>query len=562
MSALLFLVPVLSVALTSAAPLSCPPLQQVVVLDAHRGGVICVDDARSNGFVVVDLSDSWVPLVLADSTYAATYVGLADERYDVVGAGPRASDDRYFEQWGIVPNLTVLEHRLQDSPRHACDALVDNSALHLGQGVRRASPAHAERSAQHDEIDALQGHMVCEGLLNAGDADGVFGPATARALAVWQRKEALYGEAGVVDDETRARLSVSSRRRDLQAVMRALRERVADAAGLIEDGSALDEQATVLGVLLDPPSMRPSRRQPALRGAPDLVDRSTDTAARALGFDDDDFGEGMVDVDHDAAVVALVHRARGFDQIAVRLPFPAWHSAHMADLAAGIDLGEVTSTGVGVRGGERPVLRLTTVIDGEIVPLVTWPTTIGGNQRVQLDSGDIVRRNKASPVGLFVWRWLWAAPVWYPPRSTPDDELVLRGATGVVVNDEGIGPGYRSAFGLMMFQHHNVLTRTDGSEQFVDNGVRTHGTGTVRSVLIGGASHGCHRLLPRSALRLATFVLRHRAHMTSVPVLEGYDRDLVVGGRHLRLVRTVRGTRTELTPPMVVNVAETCPING
>ena len=544
---------VLSTFLATTAP--CVPAQQVVVLGGARISTVCVNDAAAAGFVIVDLRDDWVPLVLADTPHATTWKGLADERFEVLGAGPRAVDDRYLETWGIVPNLSVLARRLQDWQRHRCDALVDNDALRALDEVLRATRAPPAQSGDDEAVNALHGHLVCEGLLDAKDADGVFGPATARALAVWQRKEALYGEPGVLDDEGRQRLLVPSRGRDLRAVLRVLRERVADAAGLIEDGSARDEQAPVLGVLLDEPSMRPHRRDPATRGAPDVIDASADVVARALGFD-----EGHVDGGGDIA--GIVSNGLRFGRIAVSLAAPAWHAPHMASLSAGIDVGEVSSSGVGVRGGKRPVFRLSTAIDGEPIPLVLWPTTIGGNQRVQLDSGDVVRRNKASPVGMFVWRWLLAAPVWYPPASTPDDELVIRSADGVVVNDEGVGPGYRSAFGLLLLQHHDVFTNKDGVALFTDTGVRTHGTGSVRSVLAGGVSHGCHRLLPRSALRLGSFILRHRTHTTSTPLLEGYRRELRVGGRTLPLQRDMRGTRTELTPPMHVVVEQTCATNG
>jgi hypothetical protein len=37
---------------------------------------------------------------------------------------------------------------------------------------------------------------------------------------------------------------------------------------------------------------------------------------------------------------------------------------------------------------------------------------------------------------------------------------------------------------------------------------------------------------------------------------------LDVGGRHLQLKRTLRGTRIDLTPPMPMEVMTTCPTNG
>ena len=65
-----------------------------------------------------------------------------------------------------------------------------------------------------------------------------------------------------------------------------------------------------------------------------------------------------------------------------------------------------------------------------------------------------------------------------------------------------------------------------------------------------------------SALRLGTFLLRHRAHAPAAPVVEGYSRKLRVGGKSLLLERRIRGTRTELTPPVAIEVTETCPGDG
>lgn len=549
--------------LTQSPTSTCLPEERLSVFEVGRAvGTVCPGDIAAAGMTVVDLRDTWVPLILEGTSYSPTWVALADERYDVEGAGPRADDDRYLELWGINPNLSVLARRLEDARRHACDALVRNEALQDLTVDLRSSRPKPRKKGGDEAVNALQGHMVCEGLLDADHADGTFNGDTARALAIWQRKEALPSQPGVLDEESRTRLLMPSRGRDLLAVLRALRERVTDAAGLIEDGTARAEQASVLGQLLDPGSLRPERRPTGLRGAPDVIHQATDTAARALGLTESAVFEDS-SVDEGLALAAIVRSWLALGRVAVRLsPPPAWHSVHMESLSATVDTGDVTRSGIPVIGGARPVFRLTTVIDGESLPLVVWPTTIGGNQREKLGSGEVVRRNKASPTGQFVWRWLWAAPVWYPPQSTPDDELVLRTAKGSVVNDEGVGPGYRSAFGLVMLQHHDVFSMRDGTERFDDTGVRTHGTGTVRSVLIGGVSHGCHRLLPRAALRLGTFLLRHRAHAPAAPVLEGYSRKLNVGGKSLLLERRIRGTRTELTPPVPIEVTETCPGDG
>jgi hypothetical protein len=225
---------------------SCPPEERHPILELGVVvGAIC--PAAAAGLTIVELGDAWVPLILQDTPYHPTWVALADERFDVEGAGPRAAADRYLEQWGIQPNFSVLARRLDDAPRHACDALVRNEALAELRVDLRSSRPRPKKKGGDDAVNALQGHLVCEGLLAAAQADGTFNAATARALSLWQRKEVLPGIPGVLDDEGRTRLLLPSQTRDLLAVLRSLRERVADAAGLIEDGSARAEQPRCWG---------------------------------------------------------------------------------------------------------------------------------------------------------------------------------------------------------------------------------------------------------------------------------------------------------------------------
>ena len=187
-----------ALAAAPAGALSCPDAQRIEVLD--RGvvlGVGCVDDVRAAGLTVLDLSDAWVPAVIAPSPYRETWIGLAAGDVRVAGAGPRAPDDRFFELWGIPPSWSVVAARLDDGARHACHALVNDDALaELARDLRAHAP-HA-RKGEDAATNALQGHLVCDGLLAVEDADGDFGPATARALALWQRREALPGDAGVL----------------------------------------------------------------------------------------------------------------------------------------------------------------------------------------------------------------------------------------------------------------------------------------------------------------------------------------------------------------------------
>jgi len=484
---------------------------------APRGGV-CPADAPARGLVVVDLRDDWVPLPIADTPYAEAWVALANERFDVEGLGRRAASDRYLEVWGIPPSLSILRARLEDAARHACDDAIDDGAL------LASAPAPGQR-APRDVVRVAQAHLACAGLLDGRRAGGRLDAATARALALFQRREALLSPPGALDEDTRARLAASSRARDFAALERALIERVVEAAGLLEDGSAhWDAWA---------------------RGAPDVVEPAARAALVALGLDD----EGVA-----------AERLRALPPFAaVALRVPAYHDPNM-DLFAEIELGEpIDDDQAG--GRDAPTFSLYARVGGAPLRLVSWPTTQGGPQREKVRD-DVRVVDKSSPEGAFVWRALWAAPSWYPPPTTPDDELVLRVRGGVVVNDETIGPSYRSAYGLAMLPHELVRVERDGDVVTVDTAVRTHGTGNPLSVVEAGPSHGCHRLLPRDALRLANFLLRHRAHGVPVQNTQAMSRDLEVRGARLHLERRSRGTVIPFDEPIPIEVRAMCRVSG
>ena len=89
---------------------------------------------------------------------------------------------------------------------------------------------------------------------------------------MYQRLQML-GDNGNVDVETRWALLGDSREQDFRAMLRALRARVVDVTGLIEDGSALGAQGEVQGR-----DDRP-RRVPAASAPPGAAARSTPPSA-------------------------------------------------------------------------------------------------------------------------------------------------------------------------------------------------------------------------------------------------------------------------------------------
>jgi len=560
-----------------------------------QGGVVVgdvgTDELAGRGLVAVDLGDGWVPRFLAeddglgdagDVPYAAVYRALAAGDLEVEGAGPRAKVDRFLELWGVYPNLTVLGARLRDRERHACHDAVDDADDDDGDadGVYPASllpllPESTEAGRRRDgeiarlrarreegraidaarlrqleatrrTILALQGHLACDGFLGDDAVDGVFGAATARAFGLWQRREALPVREGHLDVESAARLQLTSLQRDWLALLRVVRERVVDARGLIEDGSALGSPGTVLGHHLDSALITvPLRETPADFGAGDVIASTTEAAVVALG---------LADPATAGAMLASLPTGR----VAIALPpAPPWHGPHMA-LRVTLERGDVDDHGM-LRPGasRRPMTTISTEHAGATITLARLPTTVGGIQREKLPGGTIVMKKKESPTGDFVWRRLWAQPAWYAPPTTPDDELLLWTDKGAIVNDEGIGPGHRSAYGLVMIQHERPST-WKGKTVFGETGIRSHGTGNVRSIFRGGPSHGCHRLLPMHAGRVATFLLSHRPHRREGPVREVWERPLHSGQKRLVAVRTVRGVRYELDPPVPLEVLEGC----
>lgn len=564
-------------------------------------GRIAGADAEARGLTVVDLRDDWVPSIFApDSSlgergaqpYADTFRALAARRLGPGEEFDRARTERFLSLYGVPPTFGVHAARLAEDARHRCQDGIDDDTLrgvtrvispwgdsarrreraaqYLALAARRARAAArgeaapsawAERRfrALHAEIaplGAVQAHLRCEGLLSARAAEGVYDGWTAVGVAAYQRLHMVPSRSGLLDAATRAAFLEDSRELELRAMLRTLRERVVDATGLIEDGSAGAAWGTVLGRSLDAADFRAFADEPALPdAAPDAISPATEAAARALGW-------------RDHASVRAFFAANGSDGhvVAVRLPPPpTYHSRHTF-LRAEIDRGDIWYDFPFDRAGRRrpqPVTRRPRLVlyarDGSReVALVRWATTIGGWEPEQRPSGRVGMLFKNSDVGARVWRDLVAAPAWLPPPSTPDEDLVRRDARrGWRIQSDSFGPGYASAYGLVMLVHHVVLPpRHEGeAPRVADRGIRTHGSASYPSIL-RGTSHGCHRLFNHLALRLSGFLLAHRDHVRRGPEPVRYERRFRAHGRAFTLRIDSRGVRHELVPPVPVRVLE------
>jgi hypothetical protein len=569
----------------------------VVVVEAGRErGPVCAADAAARGLVILDLQDAWTPRLFApqpDGTapsYRATYLALARE-HDAAGK-PVDPEDALGELYGVLPSLAIVRERLADDPRHMCHAFIDNTGiptldrayaedykdlvkmydqtrLALEQRLdrerdRRDLPdlaalagvkelaATYERWHKLDDIHrgilAAQNHYVCEGWLAADDADGSMTWRTGNATELFQRRNFLMPNQRL-DPATRDALMLDSRELDFRLALRVLRERVVDATGLLEDGTAGAGPQPILDRMLDPAEMRAARgnEQPMPDAAPDLVSAATEAAARALGW----LGP--------AETRAFLDRHPGGVRVALALPPPpAYHGPNMA-LRAEIDRGDVWYDEVPIPRLIRHRPTLVLYADDPASPtgrraLIRWPTTIGGWADQRLEGGALVRRWKESDVGPRVWRDLYAAPTWLPPPTTPDRDLVKNlwnGHWGL--KTEVMGPGAHAAYGMTLLVHHEVIKLRDGGERFDDNGIGTHGSASVTSI-VNGTSHGCHRLYNQLAVRLADFLLRHRDHAVRGEQPVVYRRVVFHNDERFVAKIATRGFLYELTPPVPINV--------
>ncbi|HVY49027.1 MAG TPA: hypothetical protein VHB21_24220, partial [Minicystis sp.] len=428
--------------------------------DGRAVGDVCASDAAKGGLTVLDLGDGYAPSPfdgapeLGDKgrpPYRDTLVALENEAFTDAPEFDRAKDDKYLELYGIFPSFSVLARRLADDERHACHQAVDNDAI-----LAQKTPINPwkERAKQQSDrafaktllakleaekarrglasIDELKGdkflgrtyaeyarvgtmvsaiarvqeHLKCERLIGAKSLEGIIDYASAEGIKAFQRKNMIV--SWELDPETLGAFAADSRELDYRAVLRSLRERVADAAGLLEDGSARNERALVLGRQLDAIAFRTWKDDPLEDGAPDLVSPATEAAARALGWTGPAETRAFFGAHaHDLATL----------KVAVKLPpEPAYHGPNM-QIRAVIDRGDVNYDFPWTPSGQlkvapvehRPTLTIYAKDGDREIALVRWPTTIGGWKPEKVRPRQVQMVYKESPPGDRIWKELVVA---------------------------------------------------------------------------------------------------------------------------------------------------------
>ncbi|MBC7173853.1 MAG: hypothetical protein H5U40_15540, partial [Polyangiaceae bacterium] len=529
--------------------------------------------AEDEGLLVLELGDDWTPYIFSEQShpeqtpvpnaYRETYLALARGEFPDNHHGARARVDKYLELYGIPPTLTLLRTRYEATASKQCVAELDFEPLRSFRGfvsyesnkgaerrakgyeaaqrvVRRlmqqqrvddvasldlTSLSNADKRAVRDykeigpeyaAIVAAQARLLCEGYLARGTRyvrGGLDWP-THEALADLERRHRVFGW-GFIGRDTLPILQRPPIEGDHAAVIRVLTERAMHAAGVIEDGSrsstcggeanSCSAEDGALGTFIG----ADGRSHPV----PNFEEQLRTRIIEAFGLETPE------------STLAFL---RGLGEIGasrrVAIPgieLPEYYSDDMP-LSVEIDRGDVWyEFPYDEQGNERPQpvgrrprLTIYTEYRGRKIPLVRIGSTVGG-WRSEYVGGTLMWKYKGSPSGDRVWRRIVAAPVWVPPESSPPRGLLVRnGGTGKnrwAVNIHEMGPSYASAYGLVAAYHQREYERDGVVSYGGDEGIRTHGSVDYMSIM-RRHSHGCHRLHNHMAVRLMSFVLKHRAH--------------------------------------------------
>jgi hypothetical protein len=561
----------------------------VVVNGAERW--VDAQAIESAGYTLIDLRDDWTPTLFNDEVspegvampnrYRRVLVGLSNDQLDGDGEPLEPGEKNYLELYGAFPSWSVLRERFLQDETHPChdeQSVADLAAVEtvtyvapndmrrdelrlkrlaseLEKSRREAKVATVEELAASDSqaatklaaiarrarekvaMAAVEKRLACEGLLTpkTKHQKGVYDEPMRLAVRSFQQKQMIY-ESNYLRRKTVDALARPLLDNDYDSLVRSLRERTVAAASVIEDGTAISQTHPVRN----------------------MVDEVAQAAVQQLGLTDA------------AAGLAFFKRHPAADfktlRAAVKLPPPPDYYASHMDLSIVVDRGDVWYDLPFDKNGNfmphsrkrYPSLTLYTTYAGQKIPLARWRTTIGGWRAEQASNGYEYFRYKMSDVGPRVIRQVVSGPVWIPPTSTPVRSLVkgkiVNGRFNKIVNYDELGPGYLSAYGLIA--GYFVVPGQNGRPDW-DNGVRAHGSSDYLSIYsANGFSHGCHRLPNHIAIRMYSFILKHRNKQVAGDQPLSFNRQFLQTERVYDIRLPSRGFAYYLDPPLPVNVLE------
>jgi hypothetical protein len=366
------------------------------------------------------------------------------------------------------------------------------------------------------------------------------------AVRRFQRKHKIY-EYQYLRRKTMKYLAKPPLDTNYLTLVRVIEERVAAAAGIVEDGSVSEytgKTATFVGA------------DGKTHDVQNVLKTFTDAALKALKLDTPEKALQFFRSRPAAAFKTL--------SIGVKLPpKPEYYSDHM-ELQLTIDRGDIwydfpyNEKGRQLRQKRKRLPRaiLSTRYRDQTIQLVNWPTMIGGWRTELAENGYVYLKYKQSDIGPRVIRKIIAGPTWIAPKTTPLRSLAKRrrvnGKVQSIVNYDEIGPGYLSAYGLVA--GYFVIPGKNGRPDR-DKGIRAHGSSEYMSILSSRRfSHGCHRMMNHHAVRMYGFMLKHRNHVVSGNQPMGFNRQFLYKDEVYQLRVPSRGFAYTMDPPLPVRV--------
>jgi hypothetical protein len=568
-----------------------PPGQRALLMINGAERWVDAKAIESAGYTLIDLRDDWTPSVFAEehaadgtplhNRYRRVFVGLANDQLDGDGQPLPPGEKNYLELYGVFPSLSVVRSRFIQGDAQPCHDQESVATLEAIETVSYVAPkdvkkidrriaqyqknlekerlkarvetleelvakkpgleaqlaAVGKRTAEQAALAAVERRLSCEQLLpkEAKHQAGVYDEPMRLAVRRFQQKHMIY-EANFLRSRTVDALARPLLDNDYDTLVRVLRERVVDAAGILEDGSG------------------GTKTSPAL----DLADDYTKATIQQLGLTDT------------ASALAFFkrHPSEHFQSLraAIKLPPPPAYYGPNMDLSIVVDRGDVwydlpfdEDGHFRNRARNRfPSLTLFVTHDGQRIPIARFRTTIGGWRAEQGPDGYEYFRYKGSDVGPRVIRQIISGPVWIAPESTPIRGLVKRKTVNKrpmsIVNYDELGPGYLSAYGVVA--GYFVQPGRDGRPDY-DNGVRAHGSSDYLSIYsVNGYSHGCHRLPNHIAIRLYSFILKHRNRLIAGDQPMSFTRQFLHNDTVYEIKIPSRGFAYMLDPPLPVTVLE------
>jgi hypothetical protein len=579
------------------------PDRLVIYMDG-QARIVDRTAALNVGYTEVDLSDTWTPTIFEEranesgetalNRYRKTFLGLSSNQTDGDGLPLRKGEKNFLEVFGIPPSMSVLRDRFVDDSMSECLKNVDHELIGsiseityrndrkkrkhrrrmrayrkiLKRVMKKAKVSSLSQLETQSEsleekrryvmaherekkvLAEIEKRLTCDGHMHKRyrHKKGKLDHGLRMAVRRFQRKHKIY-EYTNLRRETMRYLSMPPLQANYRALTRSLRERVISASGILEDGSVKKRRG----------------REATYKGA----DGQQHTVANLV----EQFSAVLLkELDLDSAEKALAfftNRPKSdFKTLRVGVRFPQkpeYYSDHM-DLKLVIDRGSVwydfpyNDKGKEKRQRRKKLPRATLYVRhlDQNIPLVNWPTMIGGWRTEMASNGYTYLKYKQSDVGDRIIRKIIAGPTWIAPKSTPLKSLAKRrrvnGKTQSVVNYKEMGPGYLSAYGLVA--GYFVIPGRNGRADR-DKGIRAHGSSEYMSILSSTRfSHGCHRMMNHHAVRMYGFLLNHRRHTVTGDRPMGYNRQFLYKDEVYQIHVPSRGFQYTMEPPLPVSVLE------